>query len=49
MATEASYKHALSLDEECEKIVKGVVKSGKALNFSDGIRYCIRQQKPVKA
>jgi hypothetical protein len=49
MATKASFKHAISLDDECERIVEKVVKSGKALNFTDGIRYCIRAQKERKA
>jgi hypothetical protein len=49
MATKARYQYALSLDAECVKIVEKVVSSGSAKNFTEGIRYCIRAQKPVKA
>ena len=47
MVTTPTYKHALSLNEECECIVNRIVSSGKADNFTDGIRYCILLQKQL--
>ena len=49
MATKASYKHALSLDDECERIVEKMVKFGALPDFTEAVRICIRAQKPVRS
>lgn len=45
MAQKPTYKYALSLDEECKRITDDLIATGKAISFSDAIRYCIRKQK----
>ena len=45
MPQRPTYKYALSLDEECKAITDELVATGKAVSFSDAVRYCIRKQK----
>ena len=47
MATKASYRYNLALDEECKRVVDELIATGKAISFSDAVRYCIRKQKRI--
>jgi len=47
MATKPSYKYNLALDEECKRITDELIATGKAISFSDAVRYCIRKQKRI--